>query len=372
MSFHIAGIGTAVPEHRIDQEHAAQIALSLCNDGHDRTRLLSVLYRRSGVRFRHSVVLESSDPKTTVSQRFYPPARNETDRGPTTAERMERYDAEAGPLAVDAAGRALADAGVDAREVTHLITVSCTGFAAPGVDMMLIGVLGLPRKVSRTHIGFMGCHGALNAMSTAAAFTTADPDACVLLCAVELCTLHQQYGWSPDRIVANSLFSDGAAAILGCGDSRWAQGRRRVDAGTDIELLASGSTRLDESADFMTWRIGDHGFEMSLAPQVPDVLREHLPQWLFEWLATDGMTVDDIGSWAIHPGGPRILSACADVLDLTREDMAPSSGVLQDFGNISSPTVIFILERLRRADSPRPWLMLGFGPGLAIEAALLG
>ena len=122
----------------------------------------------------------------------------------------------------------------------------------------------------------------------------------------------------------------------------------------------------------MTWRIGDHGFEMSLAPQVPDVLREHLPHWLFEWLASHDMTLDEIGSWAIHPGGPRILSACADVLDLTREDMAPSRGVLQDFGNMSSPTVIFILERLRREDSRLPWLMLGFGPGLAIEAALLG
>jgi predicted naringenin-chalcone synthase len=371
VSFHIAGIGTSVPKYRIDQERAAHLALSLLHDGHDRGRLLSALYRRAAVRFRHSVLLESSEPDAAVWQTFYPPARHETDRGPTTAERMQRYDEKAGPLAVDAARRAFADARVDAGEVTHLITVSCTGFAAPGVDMMLITALGLPRSVSRTHIGFMGCHGALNGMKTAAAFTAADPDACVLLCAVELCTLHQQYGWNADRIVANSLFSDGAAAILGCGDSRWADRRSGHEGCADLKLLAGGSTRLDESSDFMTWRIGDHGFEMSLAPQVPDMLREHLPGWLVDWLAQHDMALDDIGSWAIHPGGPRILSACAEVLDLTREDLRVSNSILQNFGNISSPTLIFILERLRREESRRPWLMLGFGPGLAIEAVLV-
>jgi len=372
VSFNVRGLGTAVPAQRIDQGQAARLATTLVNDGQDRTRLLSTLYRRASVRFRHSVVLDSSGPGVDVGQTFYPPARDKHDRGPTTAERMKRYDAEAGPLAVEASRCALADAGVGAGEVTHLITISCTGFAAPGVDMTLIQDLGLPPGVSRTHVGFMGCHAALNAMKVASAITEADPMACVLLCAVELCTLHQQYGWDPDRIVANSLFSDGAAAILGVGESRRAAADGGARSGERPKLLASGSTRLSETSGFMTWTIGDHGFEMTLAPQVPDALRDHLRDWVDGWLGGCGMSVDQVGSWAIHPGGPRILSACAQVLGLSPEDLAHSRYVLENFGNISSPTLLFILERLLQVDAPRPWLLLGFGPGLAIESVLLG
>ena len=366
MSFNILGIGTAVPGHPVAQDIAARWALALYNDGQDRGRLLKTLYRRAGVRYRHSVLLDSSEPDETRWKQFYPPAAHHGDRGPTTRQRMERFDAEAGPLATVAARRALLDATVPAGDITHLITVSCTGFAAPGVDMELIDTLGLCPGVARTHVGFMGCHGALNALRTAGAFTTEDPEACVLVCSVELCTLHQQYEWSPDNVVSNALFADGSAAVVGCGDST------RMSPDSSLGIRATGSVKVPESSESMTWNIGNHGFEMSLSAQVPEVIRDRLSAWFTEWLSLEGMSIDRIGSWAIHPGGPRILSACAEALGLDAVDIGPSTGVLEDYGNMSSPTILFIVERLRRRRAPPPWVLLGFGPGLAIEAMLLG
>lgn len=366
MSFNILGIGTAVPGEPIAQDIAARWALELYNDGQDRRRLLPTLYRRAGVRYRHSVLLDSSEPDETRWKQFYPPAAHPGDRGPTTRQRMERFDAEAGPLAAVAARRALTEAAVPAGEVTHLVTVSCTGFAAPGVDMELIDTLGLSPGVARTHVGFMGCHAALNALRTAGAFTAGDPDACVLVCSVELCTLHQQYEWSPDNVVSNALFADGAAAVVGCGDSM------PKSPDSSLVVRATGSTKLPECSELMTWNIGNHGFEMSLSAQVPDVIRDRLSAWLTEWLSLEELSIDRVGSWAIHPGGPRILSACAEALGLEAADMNPSRGVLEDFGNMSSPTILFIVERLCRGAAPAPWVLLGFGPGLAIEAMLLG
>ncbi len=331
--------------------------------------MLSILYRRSGVRTRHSVVLESSDPAATVRQTFYPPARDEADGGPTTSERMLRYEVHAGPLAVSAARRALEASGRQTSDVTHLITVSCTGFAAPGIDVALIGELGLAPGVSRTHIGFMGCHGALNGLRVANALSAADPAASILLCAVELCSLHQQYGWNPDRIVANALFADGAAALVAGADPGGSRDHHRW---FPLKLLASGSTIVGDSEEVMRWRIGDHGFQMTLSAQVPDLILQHLRPWLRQWLAARDLTLEQIGSWAIHPGGPRILTACAETLGLCADQIATSKSVLADFGNMSSPTVLFILRRLRETQARLPCLMLGFGPGLAIEAALLG
>jgi alkylresorcinol/alkylpyrone synthase len=371
VTLHIAGVGTSVPSHRIAQADAAAIARSFFPDEEERGNLLRILYRRSGVKYRHSVLL-ASGPDGKLRQDFYPPARYEGDRGPTTGQRMERYEAEAGRLATQAARRALADSGVTAKEVTHLITVSCTGFAAPGVDSELIRCLPLEPGVARTHVGFMGCHGALNAFRVADGLTGADGEACVLVCAVELCTLHQQYGWQPEQIVANALFGDGAGAVVACGEAAWARLRARSAVPQCLRLVASGSAVLADSTDLMTWRVGDHGFTMTLSPQIPDTLRRTLGGWLSEWLASKDLDIGRVGAWAIHPGGPRILGACEEALGLGPGDMAWSKDVLAEFGNLSSPTVLFILERLRRADAARPWVMLGFGPGLAIEAAVVG
>ncbi|MFC1661923.1 type III polyketide synthase, partial [Gemmatimonadota bacterium] len=243
------------------------------------------------------------------------------------------------------------------------VTVSCTGFFAPGLDTALVDILGLPPTVERTHVGFMGCHGALNGMRVASSFAGADPGAQVLLSSVELCTLHMSYVWDPDTLVANSLFGDGAAALVGVGDSVPSENRGWC-------LAASGTCRLPDSDDAMSWRIGDHGFRMTLSPSVPDIIGAHLRGWIGEWLGAQGLGMADVSTWAVHPGGPRILKAVGEALDLLPDSQTVSRGVLSEFGNMSSATILFILDRLRRQNAPRPCVAVAFGPGLVVEAAL--
>ncbi len=357
MSAWILGIGTAVPEGRVSQERALDLALPLSFGGARKHRLISTLYRQSGVSFRHSVLLE---PRGTQS--FYPAAAGSEDRGPTTAMRMARYARDAGPLAIRSAHLALTGSGVSTDRITHLITVSCTGFAAPGVDVEMIQTLGLGPRTARTHVGFMGCHGAMNGLRMARAVVDADPRALVLVTAVELCTLHQQYGWDRERVVSNALFADGAASVV-VGDGR--------DRDPLALLSMSGSTIFENSGAMMGWRVGDHGFTMNLSAGVPDAIRTNLGPWFHDFIQSAGLSIDDVGGWAIHPGGPRILTAARESLGLDEEAMAESRAVLSEFGNMSSPTVLFILERFIRARKPGPWVMLGFGPGLAAEAAVV-
>lgn len=363
MSFVIESIGTAVPEHSILQEEAATFAMARCESEATQRRLVPALYRRSGVKKRHSIILKSSANGEPARQDFYPSMESEHDQGPTTLKRMQAYDNSAPELAIQATSEAFSQTETEPSEITHLVTVSCSGFSAPGFDIALIDKLGLPVNASRTHVGFMGCHGALNGLRVARAYAESDPNSRVLLCAVELCSLHHQYGWNPDRVVSNSLFADGAAAVIG---------RSSLDdLGSFWNVSANGSCLLPETKDLMGWQISNHGFEMNLSPRVPETIRESLGPWLKQWLTEQGTSLKAIGSWAVHPGGPRILDACAEAASLGTEALEPSRSVLADYGNMSSPTVLFILDRLRKMNAPRPCVMLAFGPGLTIESALI-
>jgi predicted naringenin-chalcone synthase len=358
----LVGWGTATPNTAISQAEAANIASGLSTYTERQKRLLPVLYRQSGVRRRHSVLLEPSvDGGTTQS--FYQTASHSEDHGPSTSARMQVYEREVNFLAHSACAKALASAETPPADITDLVTVSCSGFAAPGIDIALIHDLELSADVSRTHVGFMGCHGLLNGLRVARAYTVADPQARVLLCAAELCSLHHKYGWSPDQIVANALFADGAAAIVCSGDNS--------ESTKATRLIGSGSTVIPETTDLMQWKIRDHGFEMTLSPRVPDTIRTHLRPWLENWLAGFDLSLPEIAAWAIHPGGPRILQACVDALDLPPQAIEPSQQILAEYGNMSSPTVLFILDRLVAEQLSGPCIMLAFGPGLTVEAALL-
>jgi predicted naringenin-chalcone synthase len=355
----IAGLATALPAHRIHQPDVAEIARSFSCETKEQARVFAAIFRLSGVETRHSAVLDTSDGELASRQSFYGPS------SPTTRERMRAYEEHGGPLAALAAGGALADAVIEPEAVTHVVTVSCSGFSAPGIDQALIRELALSPGVARTHIGFMGCHGLLNGLRVARAFVESDPSACVLLCAAELCSLHFQYGWDSERMVANALFADGAAAMAILPGLE----RSRRPAFT---VLGMGSTLLPDSEDAMTWRVGDHGFTMTLSPRVPELIGEHIRPWLSGWLARHGHAIESVGSWAVHPGGPRILSVFGEAAGLDPSCLSPSFRVLADYGNMSSPTIAFILERLRAAGAPGPCVAIGFGPGLAVEAALLG
>lgn len=364
MTLWIHGIGTAVPPHFMLQSETAALAHGLAGPEGPGDRTLRALYRKSGIRKRHSVLLERPEGDPRDRQSLYDPVPSPGDPGPTTAARMARYEAEAPPLAAQAARTALEEAGLEGTDITHLVTVSCTGFFAPGLDASLVETLGLPRSVHRTHVGFMGCHGAMNGLRVAASFTRGHPEAKVLVSAVELCSLHLAYGPDPNDLVANAIFGDGAAALVGTG-----AGTPAPQDGWALDL--NGTYLMPDSSDAMSWRIGGHGFRMTLSARVPDLIRAHLADWLGTWLDGEGFSFSDVATWAVHPGGPRILTAAEEALGLAKEENRVSRAVLSEFGNMSSATILFILQRLRQEGAPRPLVALAFGPGLVAEALLI-
>jgi predicted naringenin-chalcone synthase len=366
MSLAVLGLGTALPATILPQPDALRIARVLIRPTDEQSTWLPGMYEGTGIDQRRvvldqAIVRDALDGTRHTGSVFLPTGDPE-DRGPTTAQRMEHYARLAPPLALEASSRALASAGLRGSDITHLITVSCTGFVAPGVDRALVQGLRLPATVQRTHVGYMGCHGAINGLRVALAYGGSDPAASILLCAVELCSLHYHYSWNPGKMVANALFADGAGALVGVPGER---------AGEAWQMRATGSCLVPDSADAMTWTIGDHGFEMTLDRRVPALIARHLRPWLLAWLRQQGIELEGVRSWAVHPGGPRILDAVEQALQLPAGATAASRAVFAECGNMSSPTILFILDHLRRHGADRPCVALGFGPGLVAEAALM-
>jgi predicted naringenin-chalcone synthase len=363
MAVIIEGISTALPGRSVQTELFIQHAKRFSCTTARQEKVLEELYRRTEIA-RRSSVLASYSYGAEGEQIFAPPAAVD-DRGPSTEQRMQCYSAEAGPLATSVGLKALQTAAMPADRVTHLVTVSCTGFYAPGFDVEMINHIPLSPSVQRTHVGFMGCHGAMNGLRVASAFARSNRDAVVLLCTTELCSLHFQYGWSTDKLVANSLFSDGAAALIvreTDDNSAAMKGFRHIDSASFI---------VAETSEAMRWRIGDHGFQMNLSMRIPEIICAELPQWIAGWLSTHGLRIADVSGWAVHPGGPRILDAVESSLVLPADALNHSRAILAECGNMSSPTVVFILERMLATGFSGYCVMLGFGPGLTVEAALL-
>ncbi|MFQ3651618.1 MAG: type III polyketide synthase [Gemmataceae bacterium] len=366
MSLALPRFGLAVPSTRIDQDQALTIARSLARPSDEQDTWLPGMYQGTRIASRHlalpDTLIRDILHGTRHSGSVYLPTSDPTDRGPTTGQRLEHYRKLAPPLACEASHRALQAAECLPEAITHLVTVSCTGFLAPGLDRDLIVTLGLPSTVERTHIGYMGCHGALNGLRVARALAEADSSARVLLCATELCSLHYHYSWNPQKMVANALFADGAAAVVASAST--ASGK------ACWHLRANGACLIPDSADAMTWTIGDHGFEMTLARNVPSLIGQHLRPFLHNWLQRHGLTIEQVAAWAIHPGGPKILTAVQQTLKLSEAQMQASYAVLGRYGNMSSPTLLFILDELACSEAVGPCVALGFGPGLAVEVAL--
>ncbi|MCX7664564.1 MAG: type III polyketide synthase [Gemmataceae bacterium] len=368
MSFYLHGLGTALPQASATQTEALICAQRMGPPQLRQAKWVENVYLHSGIEKRHQVhgpeFLNDILNETRLSGSPFLPTGEESFRGPPTSERMAHYAKHAPVLAVESAQKALLESGFDAQSITHLVTVSCTGFLSPGVDFALIQELGLPATVERTHVGFMGCHGAINGLRVAASFTKAYPDARVLVNAVELCTLHYYYGDEADKVVANAIFADGAASVV-------ASGRVSPDRSqSQWQIRATGSCLIPNSAQDMYWRVGDYGFEMGLSRRIPVLIHRHLQGWLKGWLAENHLTIEQVSSWAIHPGGPKIISAVEEGLGLSPERVQATRKTFAEFGNMSSPTVLFILDRLRKEKRYGPCVMIGFGPGLVAEAIL--
>jgi len=279
----------------------------------------------------------------------------------STKARMDRYLIEALPLGKEAVAGALAAAGLSAADLGLFAVCSCTGYATPGLDILLARDLSMAPSTQRLFVGHMGCYAALPGLGAVSDFVAGRGRPALLLC-LELTTLHlQPPSRDPQQMVSHALFSDAAAAVV------------VTPGGTGHVVRDVISSTDTATADHMTWEVTDLGFRMGLSPRVPDVLAEHVGPLVTDLLDRHGLTLADIDGWAVHPGGPRILDVVRDQLNLTEDQITVSRNTLATHGNCSSPTVLLILDALRRGERPpRNIVMLAFGPGLTLYATLLG
>lgn len=360
---YITAIGTANPTHRFSQGTIADFMLRTMTLHNGDARKLKTIFKASGIEYRHSVI---EDYGRTNDFTFYSQAEN-FEPVPTTEKRINLFRAQAVKLSKSAVDNLLSKYhSVQLQQVTHLIVVCCTGMYAPGLDIDLVKQLKLKSTVQRTAINFMGCYAAFNALKIADAFCKTDPNAKVLIVCTELCSLHFQREGTEDNILANALFGDGSAALM-------------VEANTPGSLkLQIENFHSDLSKDgeqFMAWTVGDLGFEMKLSAYVPDIIKGGIKELTNSLLKKISKTLSDIKHFAIHPGGRKILQAIETELGIEKQQNAPAYKVLEQFGNMSSPTVLFVLNEvithLTTANKNERILSFAFGPGLTLESMVL-
>ena len=338
----IAGVATAVPAP-MDQRALWE---GFFARHYDNSKLAERVWASSGVVTRHGACNPLVEDVSTWG----------------TDKRMRRFVEEALPLGKDAVSQALADAGVAAEEVGLFGVVTCTGYATPGLDILLARDLGMPADVQRLFVGHMGCYAAIPGLAAVADTVVARGLTAVLLC-VELPSLHVQPATDEaQQMVAHALFSDAATALVLTPD----RGGLAV-----VDTVA----RTDAAhQSYMTWDVTDLGFRMGLSPKVPDILARHVRDVVETFLAKHGLTIGDVAGWAVHPGGPRILDVVRDELGLAESELTVSRDTLRDYGNCSSPTVLIALDELRRRRSFASGdhvVALAFGPGLTLYGTLL-
>jgi predicted naringenin-chalcone synthase len=346
------------PEISIAQSDIAGFMHKAMQLNEENGRKLKAIFRMSGIQKRHTVIPDyqfSNDKDWS----FYPRLNNGKAL-PNTADRMKLFEKHALPLAEKSLNKVLDQ--YNAREFTHLITVSCTGMFAPGLDIQLIKKMGLNADVERTSIQFMGCFAAFNALKTANHIARSEKDAKVLIICLELCTLHFQSTYTEDNLLANTLFGDGAAAVV--------VSNEKTDKA--LEMKAFKSVVENDSEEEMAWNIGNLGFEMKLSSYVPEVIAQNIAKLGEELMEKLQLTLKDINQFAIHPGGKRILEAVEKGLKLPVEINAAAYKVLREFGNMSSPTVLFVLHEMWDKIQPKDKVLsFAFGPGLTMESMLL-
>ncbi len=364
----LQSIGTAVPPYRIAQDHHYSILESANGMTREQKLVLRRIYSRSGIEHRHSVLNEFSAGDREQNELFHPSGKYEST---PVSRRMDLYERYAADLCKDAAENCFAQLPLLNRaEITHLISFSCTGMYAPGLDIQLVEKCGLQRSVERTCINFMGCYAAINALKAAYHICRSQPEAIVMIAGVELCSLHYQRSYEANQVVANALFADGAAVGI-------ISARNIQATGSALGLtLQHFYAEFEQSAgNDMVWRIGDAGFDLRLTPEVPNVVRENIKPLLDTLFSKTGLTKDDIDFYAIHPGGVKILEACEEALDISKEQNANSYDVLRNYGNMSSVTVLFVLNQylhqLTANDKGKKILTCAFGPGITMESMIV-
>ena len=359
----ITSIGTAVPPHRFSQSVLSEFMVKAMQLDYEKSRMLKTIFRASGISYRHSV-LDDYGKNSDFS--FYPNSEN-FEPFPSTERRLQEYQKHALSLSVQAAQDCFAKrSNIDLKSITHVITVSCTGMYAPGLDIELVQKLGLRTDVERTAINFMGCYAALNAIKAGNAFCDSRKEAKVLIVCSEMCSLHFQKTATEDNLLANGLFADGSAALLI--ESNPVKGQLCISPTTFHNALSFTQQQ------HMAWTIGNFGFEMKLSSYVPDVIRNGIKSLTSEMLNRINKKISDIKHFAIHPGGKKILEVIEEELSITKQQNQPAYHVLNSYGNMSSPTVVFVLNEIFKnlddSDENSNILSFAFGPGLTLESIL--
>jgi alkylresorcinol/alkylpyrone synthase len=340
----LTGQGRAVPT-AIGQEEIWNDVFSPRLGGNS---LAKALFLRAGISTRHTAM----DPRQDDVSHW------------STGDRMRRYVTEARGLGRDAVAEALRQAGVRAEDVGLFVVVSCTGYATPGLDILIAEDLGMPASVRRLIVGHMGCYAAIPGLGATADYVRTHGRPAVMLC-VELPSLHIQPSTDPkdlQTVVSHALFADAAAAVV-----------IEPDAASGLEILDTTAVTAPASAALMTWEVTDHGFKMGLSPKVPNVLSMHVADAVQGLIKPAGLEIADIAGWAVHPGGRRIVDVVAERLRLSPEQVADSRAVLDGYGNCSSATVLMVLEQVRRREqltAGEAVIAMAFGPGLTLCTSL--
>ncbi|HLF45094.1 MAG TPA: type III polyketide synthase [Chitinophagaceae bacterium] len=355
----IISIGTAVPGCRHDQSSILDFMQRVYALNEAEKRKLKFLYRQSGIETRYSVIPDYSLP--AAEWQFYPSSEN-LEPFPKLEKRMKWYQQHAAQLSLQAISNCTND--FSENKITHFITVSCTGMSAPGLDLELLELLQLPVTTFRTSVNFMGCYAAIHALKIADAFCKADQKANVLIVCTELCTLHFQKENTVDNMTSSMLFSDGAAAILVSGNNE--------QEGLTIEHFYS-MVAMNGKQD-MAWELSSKGFQMTLSSYIADMIEENFDELVQNALSTMNLDKEKITHWCIHPGGKKILEAVHKSLEFSNGQLQPCYDVLKNYGNMSSPTVLFVLQKIMNAldkKEPASIFCAAFGPGLTMETFIL-
>ena len=359
----IVSIGTAVPEYKHEQESILTFMQNVYAMNEVDKRKMKFLYHQSGINTRYSVLPDYS--LSANNWAFYPATEN-LEPFPNLELRMKWFNEAAPKLSVSAIEKCIENK-IEKDEITHLITVTCTGLSAPGLDLQVMEALDLPHNIFRTSVNFMGCYAAIHALKLADAFCNNDKKAKVLIVCTELCTLHFQKENSMDNIASSLLFGDGSAAVLVTYNDDKLEGFRIKDFYAEVAFKGKKD---------MSWGVSSSGFLMTLSGYIPDLIEEDFNSLTKNALVHGGVAKEDITHWCIHPGGKKILTSIEKSIGITSDDLQHSYNVLRNYGNMSSPTILFVLKEIMnewKNDKSKKANILGaaFGPGLTLETFIL-
>lgn len=356
-------IALANPPFKVSQARAAEELKDRMPGGAAVRRMIDIAAAHSGIESRY---ISFSDTDENAAEKFY--SKDGEYISPNTKTRMVEYEKWSKIIAKNAVQKLIKENDIDISKINRLVTISCTGFFAPGLDYYLIDEFKIPMNVKRTNIGFMGCAASVIGFNTVldAMNNASGNDINTLLVSVELCSLHLQTEPTRDNILANMIFADGCGAAFFSNSSRYSQ---RVK----MEIISTNSILFKDSAEYMGWKIGNNGFEMILSSNLPKIISNEAVPAIKDMLSRYELSISSINHWALHPGGRAILDALQIGLNLPDELMLPSRDVLKHFGNMSSASILFVIKEILISGKIKKddiCCAVAFGPGLTMETAL--